>query len=118
MSRSTAFAGLKGFQRATAAHVDRMLFEQGRSRYLVADEAGLGKTLVARGVVARALERFAAEQVERVDVGYISSNAEIGRQNVRRLVPPGYDVFDRLDRLTLLALHVRDLAGRDRPNFI
>jgi hypothetical protein len=118
VSRSNAFAGLKGFQRATAAHVDRMFFEQGRSRYLVADEAGLGKTLVARGVVARALERFAAEKVERVDVVYISSNAEIGRQNVRRLVPPGYDVFDRLDRLTLLPIHVKDLAGGDRPNFI
>jgi Helicase conserved C-terminal domain len=115
---SNPFVGLKGFQRASAAHVDRMLFDEGCSRYLVADEAGLGKTLVARGVVARALERFAAEGVERVDVVYISSNAEIGRQNVRRLVPPGYDVFDRLDRLTLLPIHVKDLEGRDRPNFI
>ena len=116
--RSDALAGLKGFQRATAKHVDRMLFEEGRSRFLVADEVGLGKTLVARGVVALALERLAAEKVPRVDIVYISSNAEIGRQNVRRLVPPGYEVFDRLDRLTLLPLHVADLARADRPNFI
>ncbi len=113
-----AFAGLKGFQRATAAHVDRMFYEEGRSRFLVADEVGLGKTMVARGVVARTLERLIAKGIKRIDVVYISSNAEIGRQNVRRLVPPGYDVFDRLDRLTLLPLHVKDLAGRDRPNFI
>jgi Helicase conserved C-terminal domain len=119
MSSSTdPFAGLKGFQRATAAHVDRMFYENGSSRFLVADEVGLGKTLVARGVVACALERLIAERTKRIDVVYISSNAEIGRQNVRRLVPPGYEVFDRLDRLTLLPLHVKDLSGRDRPNFI
>jgi len=112
------FAGLKGFQRATASHVDRMFYEEGCSRFLVADEVGLGKTLVARGVVARALERLSAEKTPRIDVVYISSNAEIGRQNVRRLVPPGYEVFDRLDRLTLLPLHVKDLAGGDRPNFV
>jgi hypothetical protein len=113
-----AFEGLKGFQRVTAAHVDHMLFDEGHSRFLIADEVGLGKTLVARGVVACALKRLAAAKVKRIDVVYISSNAEIGRQNVRRLVPPGYDVFDRLDRLTLLPLHVKDLAGRNRPNFV
>jgi hypothetical protein len=118
MSKSAdPFEGLKGFQRATATHVDRMLYGEDRSRFLVADEVGLGKTLVARGVVGRALERLTGK-VERIDVVYISSNAEIGRQNVRRLVPPGYDVFDRLDRLTLLPLHVKDLSGRDRPNFV
>ena len=112
------FAGLKGFQRATAGHVDRMFFDEGRTRFLVADEVGLGKTLVARGVVARALQRFAAQKVKRVDIVYISSNAEIGRQNIRRLVPHGQQVFDRLDRLTLLPLHVSDLSARNRPNFI
>lgn len=119
MSPATdAFAGLKGFQRATAGHVDRMFYENGRSRFLVADEVGLGKTLVARGVVARTLERLQAKKIKRIDIVYISSNAEIGRQNVRRLVPPGYEVFDRLDRLTLLPLHVKDLSARDRPNFV
>lgn len=111
-------AGLKGFQRDTATHVDKMLFEKGRTRYLVADEVGLGKTLVARGVVAKALQRLEGAGVRRVDVVYISSNAEIGRQNVRRLIPQGYEVFDRLDRLTMLPLHVADLKRGDRPNFI
>lgn len=118
MTGPDPFAGLKGFQRDTAAHVDRMLFEEGRTRFLVADEVGLGKTLVARGVIARALQRFEADGVQRVDIVYISSNAEIGRQNVRRLVPEGYEVFDRLDRLTLLPLHLSDLSAEDRPNFI
>jgi hypothetical protein len=95
-----------------------MLFEKGRTRFLVADEVGLGKTLVARGVVAKALQRFERSGVRRVDIVYISSNAEIGRQNVRRLIPQGYDVFDRLDRLTMLPLHIADLDRGDRPNFI
>lgn len=118
MTRGDPLAGLKGFQRDTAAHVDRMLFEKGRTRFLVADEVGLGKTLVARGVVAKALRRFESAGVDRVDVVYISSNAEIGRQNIRRLIPPGYEVFDRLPRLTLLPLHVKDLESHERPNFI
>lgn len=118
MSAREPFAGLKGFQRDTAAHADRMLFEKGLTRFLVADEVGLGKTLVARGVVAKALQRFERDRDRRVDVVYISSNAEIGRQNVRRLIPQGYDVFDRLDRLTMLPLHIADLNQGDRPNFI
>jgi hypothetical protein len=118
MSARDPLAGLKGFQRDTAAHADRMLFEKGRTRFLVADEVGLGKTLVARGVVAKALQRLERAGVRRVDVVYISSNAEIGRQNIRRLIPQGHDVFDRLDRLTMLPLHTADLNRGDRPNFI
>jgi hypothetical protein len=118
MSTRDPFAGLKSFQRDTAAHVDRMLFAKGRTRFLVADEVGLGKTLVARGVVAKALQRLERDRVRRIDVVYISSNAEIGRQNIRRLIPQGYEVFDRLDRLTMLPLHIADLNRGDRPNFI
>ena len=45
-------SGLKDFQRAT---VDRIyhLYETGQRRVLVSDEVGLGKTLIARGTVAR-----------------------------------------------------------------
>ena len=37
------------------------------TRFLVADEVGLGKTLVARGVIAKALE-YLRDRVERIDV--------------------------------------------------
>lgn len=42
---------LKDFQRAT---VERVVdcFRRGQSRVLVADEVGLGKTLIAKGVIA------------------------------------------------------------------
>ncbi len=116
--REDPFDGLKDFQKATAAHVDHMLFEEGRARFLVADEVGLGKTLVARGVIGRALQRFEEQGVKRIDIVYISSNAEIGRQNIRRLVPEGYEAFEGLDRLTLLPLHLHNLNEAGRPNFV
>ena len=43
--------GLKPFQRATAEHIAHIF--RTRKRVLLADEVGLGKTLVARSVVAK-----------------------------------------------------------------
>ena len=43
---------LKDFQRATVERVD-YLFRHGQNRVLVADEVGLGKTLIAKGVIAK-----------------------------------------------------------------
>ncbi len=43
-------AGLKDFQRATVDRIDR-LYRSGQNRVLVADEVGMGKTLVARGAI-------------------------------------------------------------------
>ena len=39
-----------------------------RRRFLVGDEVGLGKTIVARGEVARAMGRLRAESVKRIDI--------------------------------------------------
>ena len=44
--------GLKDFQRATVERVFD-LYTSGHNRVLVADEVGLGKTLIARGVIAK-----------------------------------------------------------------
>jgi hypothetical protein len=49
-------AGLTGFQRATVDHVTGRFYDGGAKRFLVADESGLGKSVVARGVIARAAE--------------------------------------------------------------
>jgi hypothetical protein len=106
---SSVLRGLKDFQRRTVEHVDRAMFEGGQRRFLVADEVGLGKTLVARGLVAKTIEHLQAQGVKRIDVVYICSNQEIARQNLRRL-----NVLDRDDlalpsRLTLLPLHTEHL---------
>ena len=52
--------GLKGFQRATVEYAFERLYRAPDStrRFLVADEVGLGKTLVARGLIAKALDHL------------------------------------------------------------
>ena len=45
-------AVLKDFQCRTVERID-YLFRNGQNRVLVADEVGLGKTLIARGVIAK-----------------------------------------------------------------
>ena len=80
-------AGLKDFQRRTVDRVFERLYlddPPGR-RFLVADEVGLGKTMVARGIVARnlvdgSLETHAAHAVLLATGGYgnayyLSTNA-------------------------------------------
>ena len=61
---------LKPFQRETVLHVDR-LFSRGIRRVLVADEVGLGKTLVARGVVATTAALRIAEGDDLFKVAYV-----------------------------------------------
>ena len=106
-------AGLKDFQRATVEHVFNRLFDAPDStrRFLVADEVGLGKTMVARGVVAKAIERLNRDGVERIDIIYICSNGDIAAQNVRKLDVTGTGAA-RASRLTLLAKQVRDLRDQ------
>ncbi len=116
---------LKDFQRATVNYVlDRLYDPAGPGRFLVADEVGMGKTLVARGVIAGAIERCQRDpNVDRIDVLYICSNAEIARQNLKKLTVEGSgsDAFDT--RITLLAVKADNLggpgtSGKKKVNFI
>ena len=102
---------LKPFQRRTVDHAFNRLFtaEDSSARFLVADEVGLGKTLVARGVIARAIEHL-WDDVERIDVVYICSNSSIARSNLRKLQVGGGAERSFATRLTMLAT---ELAGAD-----
>ena len=84
----TVLSRLKDFQRTTVDYVFDRLYgnEHPVDRFLVADEVGLGKTLVARGLIARTIDHL-WEHVDRIDIVYICSNAAIARQNVSRLNP-------------------------------
>jgi len=112
-----AMAGLKDFQRRTVEYVFRRLYgDDSTSRFLVADEVGLGKTLVARGIIAKTLEHL-QDQVDRIDVIYICSNAAIATQNINRLNVSDADAFSIATRLTYLPRQVRSLQ-KNKVNFI
>ena len=112
--------GLKGFQRDTVEYAFERLYlaEDSTRRFLVADEVGLGKTLVARGLIAKALDHLweGEHRVEQIDIVYICSNAQIARQNVRRL-QIGSGRFVRAARLGLLPQEIHGLK-ENRVNYL
>ncbi len=77
-------ATLKDFQRATVDRIDA-LFRQRQRRVLVADEVGLGKTLVARGVLVKTARLRQEEGDDLFRVVYICSNQNIANQNIQEL---------------------------------
>jgi hypothetical protein len=109
---------LKDFQRDTVDHVFKRMYDEDPPalRFLVADEVGLGKTLVARGIIARAIERV-WDTTPRIDVIYICSNASIARQNINRLNITGRPDHRLPDRITLLPRDIRQIA-RNKINFV
>lgn len=106
---------LRPFQRATVEHITDVLYRNKTgTRFLVADETGLGKTMVARGVIARAIEALQDDpEVDRIDVIYICSNADVARQNIQRLDILGNQVH-MSTRLSLLAASTEALKKGDR----
>ncbi|MDR6609028.1 DEAD/DEAH box helicase [Pseudomonas synxantha] len=117
-SSDQVLAQLKDFQRTTVDYAFYHLFDSPHPtrRFLVADEVGLGKTLVAKGLIARVVERLQV-QSDRIDIIYVCSNADIAAQNVARLMLPGQPSFARATRLTLLPLEVHRLREHS-INFI
>lgn len=103
---------LKPFQRATVEYVFRRLFKDASTtrQFLVADEVGLGKTMVARGVIAKAIEELIGK-VDRVDVVYICSNQAIALQNLKSLDVIGSGAKPLNTRLTLLPLEIESPGG-------
>lgn len=78
-------AGLKDFQQATVNRIDT-LYRSGQMRVLVSDEVGLGKTLIARGTVAKLAQMQKARGDNLVKVVYICSNSAIADQNLSKLM--------------------------------
>jgi len=121
-------ASLKDFQRKTVEYVFHRMYldENPTFRFLIADEVGLGKTLVARGLIAKAIEKMQKEgNIDRIDIVYVCSNAAIARQNINRLnvtwnnLDSGEEgsTMTLATRLTLLPLHFKDLEKK-RLNFV
>ena len=110
--------GLKDFQRDTVDYVFSRMYTDGdcTRRFLVADEVGLGKTLVARGVIAKAMDLLWEKGVPRIDIIYICSNSNIASQNISKLYFLG-DGAPCVSRISLMPSKIKDLK-KQRINFI
>lgn len=98
------FKELKDFQKETVDFAyDKLKVNR---RYLVADEVGLGKTKIAKGIIAKAMQEYIDQQRKTpYRIFYICSNQALASQNLKDL-----DIFknDRfanpeLNRLIFLA---------------
>jgi len=109
---------LKDFQRRSVDYVFERLYgdNNGTRRFLLADEVGLGKTLVARGVVAKAVDHL-WDQQKNINVVYICANQDIARQNIERLDFTGEHRKPDCTRLTMLATEMPDMQA-SRVSFV
>ncbi len=99
---------LTKFQNAAVNRIVETLTKDGGSgRFLLADEVGLGKTLVAKGVI----EELARQRKGGLTVVYICSNVEIVEQNKSKLVEP-FEFSN--ERLTLLPIHSKEIERQRR----
>ncbi len=105
-----AIAGLKDFQLKTVEYVFDQLYNNNRHKMLVADEVGLGKTIVAKGILAKAYERYLNQggphrNNQTFNVVYICSNLALAAQNIRKLnfTEDKNNVDPNIDRLIYLS---------------
>jgi len=103
------------FQQATIDAAVVSLEGRERRRFLVADEVGLGKTVVAREVIRKLSEGGS----KRFTVYYVTSNTKVSDQNAKRLVDflgsASKSAVSRVDRLGLIPLEKPAKALRLHP---
>lgn len=88
----------KPFQEATVKHVlGRLRDKRGSRRYLVADEVGLGKTLVAQGVI----DGLCRQSSGPLRVFYMCSSLAIAAQNKHRLL----EIIDDKEQRKIAEIH-------------
>jgi hypothetical protein len=93
---------LKGFQSASVDYVMEQFYTNKRNKVLIADEVGLGKTIIAKGVIAKSVER--ERKKTPFHVVYICSNQVLAHQNISKLNPFGISE-QPLSRLIFLAFN-------------
>lgn len=98
--------GLKDFQRATVERIDH-LFRHGQNRVLVADEVGMGKTLIARGAIVKTARMRLEQQDELMKVVYICSNTSIANQNIQKLKVSDSARIEGVSDTRLSMLHLK-----------
>ena len=108
---------LKDFQQRTARWTFQRMFDNHDPayRFLVADEVGLGKTHITKGVIAQVIEHLGRIGDTRHDIVYVCSNAAIARQNLRKLVPKGIEPLEDVGRLAMLPLTALNEGNSRQP---
>ena len=108
---------LKDFQRCTVERINH-LYEQGQKRILVSDEVGLGKTLIARGTIAKFIKLRKKEEDDLVKVIYICSNAAIAQQNLNklRIVQTTDSIDSNTSRLSMQHLNIFEEENKNNKN--
>lgn len=99
------------FQKATANRILKVFKEHGQNRVLLADEVGLGKTIIAKEVIKRVSKWHREENDDHFKVIYICSNINIARQNSKKLgITDELTVSD--SRLSMQHLKIYQNAGK------
>lgn len=107
-------SGLKDFQRATVERVD-YLFRHNQNRVLVADEVGMGKTLIARGAIVKTARLRIEEKDDLFKVIYICSNQNIANQNIRKLDVTGKNAIGSVSDTRLSMQHLKITEQENDP---
>ncbi len=110
-----SLATLKDFQKATVDYVVKKMNE-GQNKFLIADEVGLGKTIVAKGIIASLYDQqYSLNKDFRII--YICSNQALAKQNLTKLnfikdqAESIIEYNGEDDRLTSLAYEPRNLKN-------
>lgn len=108
-------SGLKDFQKATVERVTYLLTHD-FTRVLVADEVGLGKTMVARGTIAK-LARYHQERLQDdlFKVVYVCSNQNIAKQNLSKLKIDQHVTLEGTSNTRLSMQHLKIFEDEFNP---
>lgn len=105
----------KDFQEATALRIFKLFKDKGKSRVLLSDEVGLGKTIVASRVVELVKNWHKRENDDFFKVAYICSNVAISKQNMNKFGIKREDQMDiRNSRLSMTHLEISKRQKRQR----
>lgn len=101
---------LTPLQEASKEHILKVFQSESKSpptRYLLADEVGLGKTKIAAGVICGMEENHRENKTPFV-VYYICGNQRVTRQNTKKLLDDCDGIPTKADRFTMQLQHVDD----------
>ena len=105
-TEAKTMGSLKDFQRATVERID-YLFRHGQNRVLIADEVGMGKTLIARGAIVKTARLRIEEGDDLLKVVYICSNTSIANQNIQKLKVSNTAKIEGVSDTRLSMLHLK-----------